>query len=59
MKKVYCVACGKYEKIKNPKISYILQKALVLSIICSKTGCKNEQIFNTKKYGRRKNKSRI
>ena len=40
LKKLYCVICGKYRKFKNPKISYILEKTLVLSIICSK--CKNE-----------------
>ena len=40
MKKLYCVICGKYRKFEKPKISYILEKTLVLSIICSK--CKNE-----------------
>ena len=40
MKKIYCVICGKYRKFEKPKISYLLEKTLVLSIICSK--CKNE-----------------
>ena len=40
MKKLYCVICGKYRKFEKPKISYLLEKTLVLSIICSK--CKNE-----------------
>ena len=40
MKKLYCVICGKYRKSEKPKISHLLQKTLVLSIICSK--CKNE-----------------
>ena len=40
MKKLYCVICGKYRKFEKPKISYILEKTLVLSIIGSK--CKNE-----------------
>ena len=40
MKKLYCVICGKYRKFEKPKISYLLEKALVLSIICNK--CKNE-----------------
>ena len=40
MKKLYCVICGKYRKLEKPKISYLLEKTLVLSIICSK--CKNE-----------------
>ena len=40
MKTLHCV-----EKFQKPKISYILKKSLVLSIICSK--CKNddEKIF--------------
>ena len=40
MKKVYCVICGKYRKFEKPKISYLLEKTLVLSNIYSK--CKNE-----------------
>ena len=40
MKNFYCVICGKYRKFEKPKISYLLEKTLVLSIICSK--CKNE-----------------
>ena len=40
MKKLYCVICGKYRKFEKPKISYLLEKTLVLSVICSK--CKNE-----------------
>ena len=40
MKKLYCVVCGKYRKSEKPKISYLLEKRLALSIICSK--CKNE-----------------
>ena len=40
MKKLNCVIYRKYRKFEKPKISYILEKTLVLSIICSK--CKNE-----------------
>ena len=40
MKKLYCVICSKYRKFEKPKISYLLEEALVLSFICSK--CKNE-----------------
>ena len=40
MKDFYCIICGKYRKLEKSKISDILQKTLVLSIICSK--CKNE-----------------
>ena len=48
MKKLYCIICGKYRKLLKPKISCILEKTLVLSIICSK--CKNEEekIFKEK-----------
>ena len=45
MKKLYCVICGKYRKFENPKISYIVEKTLVLSIISSKCKNKNRKIF--------------
>ena len=45
MKKLYCVICGKYRKFEKPKISYLLEKTLVLSIICSKCKNENEKIF--------------
>ena len=32
--------CSRHRKFEKPKISYILEKTLVLSIICRK--CKNE-----------------
>ena len=40
MKKLHYVICGKYRKFEKPKILYLLEKTLVLPIICSK--CKNE-----------------
>ena len=40
MQKLCSVFCSKYSKFEKPKISYFLEKTLVLSIICSK--CKNE-----------------
>ena len=49
MKKLYCVNCSKYRKFENPKISYLLEKALVLSITCSKCKNKDEKIFKEKK----------
>ena len=49
MKKLYCVICSKYRKFKKPKKSYILERTLVISIICSK--CKNED----EKYLKKKN----
>ena len=39
MKKLHRVICGKHRKYEKPKIPYLLEKTLVLSIICSK--CKN------------------
>ena len=72
MKKLYCVICSKYRKSEKPEISYLLEKALVFSIICSKCRWnKQESIEILKilglienmwlllKYGRRKHKSRI
>ena len=41
MKKLYCVICGKYRKLEKPKISYIFEKTLVISINCSK--CNNQR----------------
>ena len=46
MKKLYCVICGKYRKFEKPKISYLLEKTLVLSIICSKCKNEDEKLFN-------------
>ena len=36
MKKLCWVICSEYRKLEKPKISYFLEKILVLSIICSK-----------------------
>ena len=49
MKKLYCAVCGRYRKFEKPKVLYILEKILILSVICSK--CKNED----KKYLMKKN----
>ena len=43
MKKWYCIICGKYRKLKKPKI-YILEKT-VLSIICSKCKIEDQKIL--------------
>ena len=45
MKKIYCIICGKYRKFEKPKISYFLEKTLVLSIICSQCKNKDEKLF--------------
>ena len=39
-KKVYCVICSNYITFVKPKILYLLEKTLVLSIIFSE--CKNK-----------------
>ena len=50
MKKIYCVISGKYRKFKKPEISYIFEKTLVFSIICSKFENGDEKIFKVIKY---------
>ena len=45
MKKLYCVICSKYRKFETPKISHILEKPLVRSIICSQCKNEDEKIF--------------
>ena len=46
MKKLYCIIFSKYRKFEKPKISYILEKILLLSVICGK--CKNEKYLKKK-----------
>ena len=36
MKKLYYAICGNYRKFEKHKISCILEKTLVLSVICNK-----------------------
>ena len=43
--KLYCVICGKYRKFEKPKMLYILEKILVLSIFGSKCKNEDEKIF--------------
>ena len=38
MIKVYYTDSKKYKKIKKPKISYIFEKILLISIICNNCG---------------------
>ena len=45
MKKLNCVICGKYRKFEKPKISFLLEKILVLSIICNKCKHEDEKLF--------------
>ena len=48
MTKIYGVICGKYRKFEKHKISYLLEKTLILSIICSKCKNEDEKIFKKK-----------
>ena len=48
MKKIHCVIFSNYRKFKNPKIAYILEKKIVLSVMCSKFENKDEKIFTEK-----------
>ena len=45
MKKFYCITCCKYRKFKNPKISYIFEENILLSIIYSKCENIDEKMF--------------
>ena len=45
MKKLYCVICGKYRKFEKLKISYLLEKTVALSIICSKWKNEDKKLF--------------
>ena len=46
MKEIYCIICNEYKKFKNPKISYIFEKTLVLFIICGKCGNEDNKIIS-------------
>ena len=45
MKKIKCVIWGICRTFEKPKISYLLEKALVLSIICSNFKNEDEKTF--------------
>ena len=45
MRKIYCINCKRYKEFKNPKISHICLKTLLLSSICIKCGIENEKSF--------------
>ena len=47
MIKLYCIIWAKYKIFEKPKISYIFEKTLVLSVVCSK--CKNDDEKKFKK----------
>ena len=49
MKKLYFIIWGKYRKVEKSKISYLLEKTPVLSIICSKCRKEGEKLFKREK----------
>ena len=48
MKKIYFIICDNYRKLKTPKIPYIFEKILVVSIVCCKYRIEDEKIFKEK-----------
>ena len=55
MNKNYCIKCNKYRKLKKPKMSYIFNETLVLSILFHKCRSNKDTIFykyfiNTVRY---------
>ena len=49
-KKIYCVICGQYKKIDKRKLSYLLEKKLVLSISCSQCKKEDKNLFKEEEY---------
>ena len=45
MTKLYCAICSKYRKFEKPKISYFLEKTLVLSVSYSKCKGEDKKLF--------------
>ena len=45
MKKLYYLICGMFIKSEKPKLSYLLEKMLVPSAICSKCQNRDQKIF--------------
>ena len=45
---MYCVICGAYRKFEKLKISYLLEKTLVVSSICKKCKNEDEKLFKEK-----------
>ena len=44
MRKI-CTTCKRYKELEKPKISYIWDKALLLSSFCNKCGSEDAKIF--------------
>ena len=50
MKKIYCVIWGKYREFEKPKISYLLEKTLVLFIIWRSSKMKMKKFLKKKNH---------
>ena len=48
MKRLYCVIYSNYRKFEKPKISYLLEKALVLSIFAVSVRMKMKNYLRNK-----------
>ena len=48
MKKLYCVICGKYRKFEKPKISHLLEKALVFLLFAVSVKMKKKKYLKNK-----------
>ena len=48
LRNICCIKCNKCGKFKSPKISYIFDKTLFLSIICDKCSSEDRKIFKEK-----------
>ena len=42
---MYCVICWKYRKLEKSKILCLIEKTLVLSIICSRCKKEDQKVF--------------
>ena len=49
IKKIYCTNCRKFKEFKTPKIAFIFDKALVLSITWDKRGSVDKRTFKEEK----------
>ena len=48
MKNLYCIICGNHRKFEKPNILNLLEKTLVLPIICSNCKNEDEKLFKEK-----------
>ena len=50
IKKLDCGICGKNRRSEKPKLSYILEKTLVIFIICCKCKDEDEKLFKEEEH---------